>query len=138
MEHTTWKFGYGRRNISIQEYYPSLSYAIKFQLLLCSVFVQYQSTHCVLSLVGTNKKEQFSDEQVGPQVAVDGAVVCVPGRPLAAQGGKAGGQTHQRYRDANPGNHIHQKLLYTDPELMRRSRQEREHKEIRLSINSTL
>lgn len=83
-----------------------------------------QSTHCVLSLVGTDEEEQFSDEQVGPQVAVDGAVVCVPGRPLAAQGGKAGRQTHQCYRDADPGNHIDEKLLDTGPELMRRSRRE--------------
>ena len=75
-----------------------------------------------MCLVGTNKEEQLSDEQVGPQVAVDGAVVCVPGRPLAAQGGEAGGQTHQGYRDANPGNHVDQKLLYTDPELMERGR----------------
>lgn len=43
-------------------------------------------TYCVSSPVGTSKEEQLSDEKVGPQVAVDGAVVCVPGRPLAAQG----------------------------------------------------
>lgn len=69
--------------------------------------------------MGSNEEEQFSDEQVGPQVAVNGAVVRMPGHPLAAQGGKAGGQTHQRYRDAHPGNHVDEKLLDTDPELMR-------------------
>jgi len=70
-----------------------------------------------LRLVGTNEEEQLGDEQVGPQVAVDGAVVRVPGRPLAAQGGEARGQTHQRDRDANPGNHVDEKLLHADPEL---------------------
>lgn len=83
---------------------------------------QYLSTHCVLSLVGTNKEEQFSDEQVGPQVEVDGAVVCVPGCPLAAQGGKADGQTHQCYRDANPENHKDPKFFYTSPRLMKRNK----------------
>lgn len=48
---------------------------------------------------------------------MDGAVVCVPGCPLAAQGCKADGQTHQCYRDANPRNHIDQKLFYTNPKL---------------------
>lgn len=86
-----------------------------------------------MSLVGTNEEEQFSNKQVGPQVAVDGAVVCVPGRPLTAQGGKAGGQTHQSHRYADPGNHIDEKLLHADPKLTRKSRQAREKKEIRVS-----
>lgn len=59
-------------------------------------------THGILCLVSADEEEQLSDKQVGPQVAVDGAVVCVPRCPLAAQGCKAGGQTHQRHRDANP------------------------------------
>lgn len=83
-----------------------------------------------MRLVGTNEEQQFSDEQVGPQVAVDGAVVCVPRRPLAAQGGKAGGQTHQRYRDANPGNYIDEKLFYTHPELKKRGRRGEKCREI--------
>lgn len=62
---------------------------------------------------------------------MDGAVVCVPGRPLAAQGGKAGGQTHQRYRDANPGNHVNEKLFYTNPKLVKRSRREKRCREIK-------
>lgn len=82
------------------------------------------TTHCVLSFVSTDEEDKLSDEQVGPQVAVDGAVVCVPGRPLAAQGGKAGGQTHQSHRDTNPGNHIDEKLLHPDSELRRRRRRE--------------
>lgn len=85
---------------------------------------QYLSTHSVLSLVGTDKKEQVSDEQVGPEVEMDGAVVRVPGCPLAAQGGKAGGQTRQSYRDANPENHIDPKLFYTSPRLIETKRQE--------------
>lgn len=84
--------------------------------------LQYLSTHCVLSLVGTKKEEQFSDEQVGPQVEVDGAVVCVPWCPLAAQGGKADGQTHQCCRDSNPENHIDTKLFYTSPGLTERNK----------------
>lgn len=55
----------------------------------------YQSTNSVMDLV--DKEEEFSDEQVCPQVAVNGAVITVPQCPLAAQGGEAGGQTHQRY-----------------------------------------
>lgn len=54
---------------------------------------------------------------------MNGAVVCVPGRPLAAQGSKAGGQTHQCDRDAHPGHHIDEKLLDTDPELTREEKQ---------------
>lgn len=54
----------------------------------------YQSTNCVFSLVGTNEEDKFSNEQVGPQVAVNGAVVCVPRCTLAAEGDEAGSQTH--------------------------------------------
>lgn len=78
---------------------------------------QAQITHCVLSPVGTDDEEQFGDDQVCPQVAVDGTVVCVPKRPLAAEGGKAGDQTHQSHRDADPGNHKDKKFLNTSPKL---------------------
>lgn len=115
MEHTTWKLGC-RRRIRHKS-----KINITFKSLLSAPLICFgpvlKLTHCVLGPVGTNEEEQLRDEQVGPQVAVDGAVVCVPGCPLAAQGGKAGGQTHQGDRDADPGNHMHEKLLHTDPEL---------------------
>lgn len=85
------------------------------------LIIIFTVTHCVLSLVCPDKKQQFRDEQVGPQVAVDGAVVGVPWRPLAAQGGKAGCQTHQCHRDAHPGNHIDEELLHTHTKLSRRT-----------------
>lgn len=52
----------------------------------------------------------------------------MPGRPLAAQCGKAGRQAHQCYRDANPGNHIDKKLFHTSSELTKKSRHERKCK----------
>lgn len=55
---------------------------------------------------------------------MDCAVVCVPGRPLAAEGSKTGGQTHESYRDADPRNNIDQKFFYSDSGLLKRDRKE--------------
>lgn len=88
-------------------------------------------THRVLGPVGAHQEEQLGDQQVGPQVAVDGAVVSVPGRPLAAQGGEAGGQTHHGHRDAHPADHVDQHLLHAAAKLTgsRRRRSEKKRPE---------
>lgn len=76
-----------------------------------------QITNSVLCPVGTDEEKKLGDEQVGPQVAVNGAVVSVPRRPLAAEGDDAGRQTHQGDTNTNPGNDKDQKLLDADTKL---------------------
>lgn len=66
---------------------------------------------------------------------MDGTVVCVPKRSLAAEGGKAGDQTHQSHRDADPGNHKDKKLLNTSPKLYRKKSRTRTYERIRLILN---
>lgn len=79
-----------------------------------------QITNSVLCPVGTNEEKKLGDEQVGPQVAVDRAVVSLPGRPLTAEGDNAGSQTHQCNRDADPRNHKDQQLLHAGTKLERK------------------
>ena len=90
----------------------------------CAVFRRVGGgTHCELRLVGAHEEKQLGDEEVGPQVAVDVAVVAVPGRPLTAQRGEAAGQAHQGHRDAHPRDPGHQQLLYPHPGLGGRTEQ---------------
>lgn len=87
----------GAHNLETGPFQYTISIHHDSTLQVQSRLDQPQISHCVLSPVGTDDEEQFSDDQVCPQVAVDGTVVCVPKRPLAAEGGKAGEQTHQSH-----------------------------------------